>query len=272
MSNIIKPFETMKSFAKNVAAGDFEFKLGMDKNNYFGAFTESFDLMRDELNNAKKGEYEANISKKELVASLSHDIKTPVATIKALCEMLEIKVEGEDCKKNVHTIADKAAVIDHLVSDMFNSTLEDLNELKINVIETSSAIISDTIDEINIYSKVEELNIVPQCLIWCDRIRTVQVIDNIISNSYKYSNSNIYVSYKIQDGLLLMRIKDDGVGVPEEDLPMICEKFYRGSNASEESGSGLGLYLSKQFMAGMNGYMDCYNDDGFVVELRFKLV
>lgn len=66
----------MKQFAEKIADGDLEFKLPMDRGNYFGAFTESFDLMREELIRARQGEYEANIRKKELVAELSHDIKT----------------------------------------------------------------------------------------------------------------------------------------------------------------------------------------------------
>jgi len=92
---ILKPFGVMKQFARKIADGDLEFKLSMDKGNYFGAFTESFDLMREELIKARQGEYEANISKKELVAELSHDIKTPVATIKAICELLQARL-GSD--------------------------------------------------------------------------------------------------------------------------------------------------------------------------------
>ena len=91
-SRIYRPFTKLQKFASNIARGNFDAPLLRQKHNYFGAFTESFDIMRTELKAAKEGEAAANRSKKELVASLSHDIKTPISTIKAICEILEIKL------------------------------------------------------------------------------------------------------------------------------------------------------------------------------------
>lgn len=270
--DVIKPFSKLKVFAKDIAAGNFEAPLHMHKNNYFGAFTESFDLMRDELSRARKSEYEANKSKKELVASLSHDIKTPVSTIKAVCEVLEVKLSDEDCKQKVETISMKADLIDHLVSDMFHATLEELNMLKIQPKETDSRILQQAVKEIDNFGRLKEENELPGCLIWADSLRACQVVDNIISNAYKYSDGEVHVQYQVKDGFLLMRIRDFGEGVSEDDMPMICEKFYRGKNTENKGGSGLGLYISHQFMEGMKGFMDCYNESGFVVELRFLLV
>lgn len=81
--NYIKPFRELQEFTTQIAKGNLELPLPIRRNNFFGAFTESFDLMREELKQARESEYQANISKKELIAELSHDIKTPVATIKA---------------------------------------------------------------------------------------------------------------------------------------------------------------------------------------------
>lgn len=80
---IIKPFRKLKRFAERIAKGNLDIPLEMDRHNLFGAFTESFDIMRSELKKARIAEARANTSKKELVAKLSHDIKTPVASIKA---------------------------------------------------------------------------------------------------------------------------------------------------------------------------------------------
>ena len=60
--------------------------------------------------------------------------------------------------------------------------------------------------------------------------------------------------------------------MPKEDLAKVSEKFYRGGNATGENGSGLGLYLARMFMDKMGGQMECYNDNGFVVELYLKKV
>ncbi|MBR3637102.1 MAG: sensor histidine kinase, partial [Lachnospiraceae bacterium] len=71
---------------------------------------------------------------------------------------------------------------------------------------------------------------------------------------------------------LRMRIKDNGPGVSEEDLPLIAEKYYRGSNSGGKTGSGLGFFLVKYYMEKMDGGLEYYNDNGFVVELLLRKV
>ena len=79
---VVRPFRQLKDFARRVAGGNLDIPLAMDRGNLFGAFTESFDIMRDELKKARLAEAKANAEKKELVAKLSHDIRTPVASIR----------------------------------------------------------------------------------------------------------------------------------------------------------------------------------------------
>lgn len=267
----VKPFISLKNFASSVAVGNLDFPLHMKKRNYFGAFTESFDIMREELKVARLGEFEANKSKKELVASLSHDIKTPVSTIKAYCELITVKSNEEDTIRKVQIIDEKADMIDHLISDMFHATLEDLSVLKINCKEEMSTILDDMLEQMNHYNKIHKINPIPECLIYCDALRLSQVIDNIINNSYKYAGSKIEVSSNVEQEYLKITIRDFGEGVEENDLPMLCEKFYRGQNSSNTSGSGLGLYLAKQFMEGMKGSLEVYCEQGFVVSLYLRL-
>ena len=288
---ILKPFAKMKRFAAKIAEGDLEFQLMMDKSNYFGAFTESFDMMREELMKAKQSEYKANISKKELVAELSHDIMTPVATIKAICELLQVKLRSEEDSKSgtssdrnalgetaekIEVIYNKADVIDKLISDMFHATLEELEMLKVNITEQPSTIITQMFMSINNFEKIHFQNSVTECLIKCDPLRLGQVIDNIISNSYKYAGTEIDVRFDMNEPekILGIKVRDYGSGVNDNELPLVCEKFYRGSQETvkNSAGSGLGLYLARQFMEGMGGTFECYNENGFVVELRIKLV
>ena len=280
--NYIRPFSYLKRFARKVSKGDLEFALPMTKGNYFGAFTESFDLMREELKKAKQGEYQANISKKELVASLSHDIKTPVSTIKAICEILMLKLKETEYKDKIAIIHQKSDMIDALITDMFHSTLEDLTMLVTKPTEELSTILGPMFEEINHLNLIKFENELPECLIYVDKLRINQVIDNIINNSYKYANTPIHISFqnhlKFQDGegntvnAVCIRIKDEGKSLSEEDMPYLSEKFYRGRNAEGMAGSGLGLYLSKQFMEQMQGTLNYYLEDGFVVELLIRRI
>ncbi len=115
---IFKPFNRLQALAKHVANGNLDFRLEMDEHNIFGSFTESFDIMRDELKKAQENERLANKSKKELVACLNHDIKKPIASIKAVSEILLIKSNDELAKRQLEIIGAKADQIDLLISNM----------------------------------------------------------------------------------------------------------------------------------------------------------
>lgn len=272
----VRPFHKLKNFAGEVARGNLDMPLSMTKSNYFGVFTESFDIMREELRRAKENEYKANVSKKELVAELSHDIKTPIATIKAACEVIEVKsaksegIGGLELHDKVQLIEKKADVVEQLINNMFHATLEELEVLKVEPQEELSTCIDEMFKELQVYGNIHIENQIPHCILWMDKLRMVQVIDNIVNNAMKYAKTDVHISYSQRDNGILIRIKDDGPGVPEEDLAKVSEKFYRGSNVAGENGSGLGLYLTKMFMEKMEGQMNCYNDNGFVVELFLR--
>ncbi|MFY0519783.1 HAMP domain-containing sensor histidine kinase [Lysinibacillus sp. UGB7] len=268
---LLKPFQQLRIFAANVARGNLDIPLNMDKNNYFGAFTESFDLLREELDAARQREYESNRSKKELVATLSHDIKTPVASIKAVSELVLVQAKDEKVIKQVNTIYSKAEQIDLLVTDMFHATLEELQQLKLTVTEKSSEVLVDMIENVN-YDHQIVYDSIPQCIILTDPVRMQQVIDNIISNSYKYAGTKVTIKSQINQDYLELHIIDFGSGISEEELPLLFNKYYRGKNVDGKNGSGLGLYISKYFMENMHGQISCFiREDGFTVVLKIKL-
>ena len=268
----LRPFGKLQYFSRQVAKGNLDFPLPIQKHNFFGAFTESFDLMREELKRARESEYQANQSKKELVAELSHDIKTPIATIQATCEVMQLKEKNPDTLEKVEVIASKAKMIDNLIGNLFHATLEELEVLKVETVEESSLCISEMFQELKVFGEIHLKGEIPQCLLYMDKLRLQQVIDNVIHNAWKYAGTAVTVTFEESTEGIKIKIKDGGPGVPTEDLMQITEKFYRGSNAKGKAGSGLGLYLTKLFMEQMQGGMECYNEDGFVVELFLRKV
>ncbi|MGL4344922.1 MAG: HAMP domain-containing sensor histidine kinase [Cellulosilyticaceae bacterium] len=268
---ILKPFDKLQAFAVQVANGNLDLPLAMDRKNIFGAFTESFDLMRNELTLARQKEYQANQSKKELVASLSHDIKTPVTGIKLISELLMVMPLDAPLKNKVSTIYDKAEQINLLITDMFHATLEDLGEFQVNPSEHYSSLITDLLQEADYYNKAIVSPLVP-CMIWADPLRLAQVLNNIIYNAYKYGGDIIQISSHLTSSYLEVHIHDNGSGVCDEDLPLIFNKFYRGKQTKEQNGTGLGLYIAKQLMNQMEGDISCFNTpNGFTVLLLIKL-
>ena len=114
---------------------------------------------------------------------------------------------------------------------------------------------------------------IKDCVIYADKLRLEQTVGNIISNSYKYADTDITIRSFFEDDFFVLEISDKGGGVPDEELEVITEKFCRGSNAAGKDGSGIGLYISKYFVEQMNGELMCYNNgEGFTVSLRLRLI
>ncbi len=269
---VFKPFRALQGFARQVAQGNLDIPLEMDRGNIFGAFTESFDLMRDEINRARENERLANQSKKELVASLSHDIKTPIASIKAVSELMYASSREDALREQIKMIDMKADQINTLITNLFNATLEELQELKVCVEERSSYQLYDLIQQAD-YNKRVGVSEIHECLILFDELRLLQVIDNVISNSYKYANTNIMVTTQIKGRYLEVCFCDQGPGVTDEERLLIFNKFYRAQNASNIQGTGLGLYISKYLMKRMQGEIDAENSaNGFTIRLKLKIV
>lgn len=257
---VIKPFGKMKGFAERVAGGNLDIPLEMDRHNMFGAFTESFDIMRSELKKARLAEAQANASKKELVAKLSHDIKTPVASIKAVSEVgLAVAGNVKD-KANYTQIIGKADQINTLVTNLFSATLEELQQLSVTPACMESPQIKTLLENAD-YLHRAKLPEIPELLVSADRLRLQQVFDNIFANSYKYAGTEIAVSAVRGENGLKIIIEDFGGGVSREELPALKEKYKRGSNSANVEGAGLGLYISDYFMKQMGGALEIENGE-----------
>lgn len=249
---IMKPFQKLKGFAERVAGGNLDIPLEMDRQNVFGAFTESFDIMRSELKRARKAEAVANASKKELVAKLSHDIKTPVASIKAASEVGAALTDDKKIRDNYTQIIRKADQINALITNLFTATLEDLQQLSVTPEDIESGELKNLLENSD-YLHRAEMPDIPDCILCADRLRLQQVFDNIFANSYKYADTKIDVTVYRDGESLVFSIEDYGGGVATEELPLLKEKFKRGSNAKNVEGAGLGLYISDYFMQKMHG-------------------
>lgn len=249
---VVKPFRKLKGFAERISVGELDVPLEMDRANIFGAFTESFDIMRSELKKARLAEAKANADKKELVAKLSHDVRTPVASIKAVAEVGLAVTGNKKDMDNYSKIIGKAEQVNALVTDLFNATLEELDRLSVAPKFIESGRIADMLGSAD-YMRRAAIPAVPPCLVYADALRLQQVFDNIFANSYKYAGTDISVEIKTAGSMLTVAIEDGGGGVSSDELSTIKEKYRRGANADGIDGAGLGLYISDRFMTEMGG-------------------
>lgn len=249
---IVRPFHALEGFAERIACGNLDIPLEMDRKNLFDAFTESFDIMRSELKKAKMAEAKANADKNELVARLSHDIKTPVASIKAASEVGAALAGDEKTKNNYLQIIRKADQINTLITDLFAAALEELEQLPVVCTDLESEELKKILENSNYLCRAD-IPAIPECMLYADPLRLQQVFDNLFVNSYKYADTTIDVSLRLDRRSLSVSIEDYGGGAAAADLPHLKEKFRRGSHTEAVEGAGLGLYISDYLMKGMHG-------------------
>ncbi len=285
----IRPIRELEAFATEISKGNLDIALPIRHGNSSDSFVESFDMMREELKSAKEREMAAEKAKREMVAELSHDLKTPVATIKATCEVLEMTYrknagnelsENESILEKIGYISTKIETINKLVENVLHANIDDLDEVKVNVTECESGRIRGFFEGLKDYGNIIFDNDIPECLVYMDLLRMEQVIDNVVGNSFKYAGTDIYVAFALSEiattgngrQFLEITVKDSGPGVPEDELPLIVGKYYRGKNSAQKAGYGLGLYLVKTYMEKQGGGMECFNDNGFTVKLYVRKV
>ena len=256
----------------DISLGDFLY-LNQDKqiiketdyNNYylkfhFGSFKYSDDsvggVIVDVQNVTESRKLE--LSRREFVANVSHELRTPLTTVKAYIETLESgEVDGAMQEKFLDTIHRETDRMTRLVSDLLILSRLD-NGVKLNLTRMSlEPILRDIAEKMQFEAKKKNqsltytmLNEIPAIPIDYDRMQ--QVIINIVSNAIKYTPNcgdiKIYSSY-VSDNAII-RIADNGMGIPEKDVERIFERFYRVDKARsrEQGGTGLGLAIAKEIV------------------------
>ena len=278
--NILRPFDKMKDYASEIAKGNFDLPLNYERSNYFGAFTWAFDSMRKEITRSRMAEREAIENNKTVIATLSHDIKTPITSIRAYVEGLEEKLDTSEERRSryLEVIMRKCDEVTALTNDLFLHSLSDLNMLRMQPEEFELVpFLKQSISEIAAEHEdvlFRKPDISP--VINADKKRINQIVENLINNSRKYAKTNITVSLTQLDDTVSIHFRDKGSGIPDEDMPFITEKFYRGKNVGDENGSGLGLYIVKYIAEQSGGSLELINhtsgEEGFeaVVNLPIK--
>lgn len=275
--NMIRPFEKLKGFAAEISNGNFDVPLDYERTNYFGEFTWAFDSMRREITKSRSCEREAIENNKTVIATLSHDIKTPIASVRAYAEGLEANLDSsaEKRRKYLSVIMRKCDEVSKLTDDLFLHSLSDLEKLRMQPVTFElCSFMGEVISELS--AGHEDIHFEKPhftAKVSADKNRVTQIAENLINNSRKYAKTDIYVSLTTDGEMVHIHFKDKGKGIPDEDMPFIFEKFYRGKNCGNEQGSGLGLYIVKYIVNSSGGDIMLKNtDDGFEAEVSLPTI
>lgn len=228
-------------------------------------------------------EHLLDIMRKEFVANVSHELKTPITTIKSYTEtLLESKLDDESEKKFLRVIDRENSRMSRIVTDLLSLSNIDYNRNNLSfskfdtyefideAIESQSILISSKNHKIefNIAMDIND--------IYADRNGADQILTNIISNACKYTpeNGKISILAKNVDDFVEIKISDNGIGIPEEDLPRITERFYRVEKGRSRAmgGTGLGLSIANEMikLLGGNLKLDSKFGEGTTVTLLFR--
>ena len=220
--------------------------------------------------------------RKEFVADVSHELKTPITSIMGYADTL-LEGEYDDATKTkfLNVIASEARRMAKLVTDLLALSKYDTNKNKIEKTEFDlGELVKKCQEKLQIeidkkHHKVENLVTANVPLVYADKSGIERVVLNILSNSIKYTKEKgtikIYVGFVYNDAYI--KIIDNGIGIPEEDLSRIFERFYRVDKARsrELGGTGLGLSIAKEILNQNNGSIDIKSEVGKGTEVVIRV-
>ena len=203
--------------------------------------------------------------KDDFFSTVSHELRTPLFSIQGFAQLM---LEEEDLDKKTHkefleTIRRQATQLGEMVNNLLDLSKFDEGKL---VLEKAplflSDIISQTILKLQGFAHQEKIKLVSSLpahlpIIQGDKQRLEQVLTNLIGNAIKFSQpgDSVTINASVRDGNILVQVKDNGIGIAEEDLGSIFSRFYQAGNKNERSamGSGLGLHIAKTIVEGHSG-------------------
>ncbi|MNM43115.1 Sensor protein kinase WalK [compost metagenome] len=282
--SIIKPLKELENAANEIKQGNLDYKINIDSKDEIAQVGNSFENMRIRLKESIELQQQYEDNRKELISNISHDLKTPITSIKGYVEGIKdgIADTPEKMNKYINTIHAKAKYMDILIDDLFLFSKLDINKLQFHYQRVDfTEFMKDCIEELSFdiaKNNIELTSHIPTSTIMvkADVQKLKRVILNIIENSMKYKDDKalkIDINIVEKHDEVIVEIKDNGKGIDKEILPNIFERFYRGDAARETigGGSGLGLAIVKKIIEEHQGEIWAESELNKGTSIFFKL-
>ena len=248
----LKPINKFYPAIENIKKGDLGQKVDIRTSDEFSLLGDAFNSMTVRLN-------EVDEQREAFVANVSHELKTPLASIKLLTEnlLLQDNIEKKVYREFLKDINDEIDRLNNIVTELLSLVDLDKNKLKLDLqITYLNYILEKIIEQLNPLAKEKNIKLIfeerDRIQIKIDKNKIKQAVINIVHNAIKYSDegSVVKIALYTDKNYATIKISDNGYGIPKESLPYIFDRFYRVDKARSRKtgGTGLGLSISKQII------------------------
>lgn len=276
-----KPLGRMKTAALKIGGGDYTVKTGIAQNDEIGELAAVLDNMTEKLDIASKENAKLEKLRRDFVANISHELRTPVTVIRGSLEALfdDIVSEPGMVKEYYRQMLLETVYLERLVSDLLDlARLQNL-DFTIEMSKVSlKDLAEDAVRSIKRTAEAKGVKIRLTCIgeefiIFGDYGRLRQMLLILLDNAVKFSPSNAAVDVELAEtpGIITLSIRDQGPGIAAEDLPHIFERFYKQRSESNKTGTGLGLAIAKQIALRHNSVIEAKNSKNTGAEFILTL-
>ena len=268
---IMKPINTLANGVNEISLGNLTHRIQHTMGDEFDAVCEDFNQMAARLQDMVEKSQADESSRKELIAGISHDLRTPLTSIKAYIEGLRagIATTPQMQERYLDTIHSKTEDIEYIIKQLFIFSKIDIGEfpLDLKVVDVGD-MLAEMVESVSCEYKEMGLEVTLEesahANVKIDIVQFKNILENVLGNSLKYSNVDdpcvkIYCKKDASD--VVIKIEDNGIGVADEMLSKIFDVFYRGDEArnNPSAGSGLGLAISSKIIGRFGGSVRAEN-------------
>lgn len=276
---IHEPLDQISESVERIKEGNLETYIQYDHEDEFKPVCESINMMQQRLKQSAELTASETQSRKELFAGISHDLRSPLTSVRAYTEALldGIIQKPEEQRRYLLKIHEKELDIERMVEQLFLISKMELNDFPVHMRNLSLELVVQKVVKDNPLDGVSvTVDIDKNMRVMADEILLQRIVVNILENSYKYRDKEtaiLHINASQKEGRIHIIFADNGPGVSEEQLPKLFETFYRTDPARKNpsEGSGLGLAVIKKAVDRMDGRVKADNLPKGGLAIRIEL-
>ncbi|GAP63147.1 hypothetical protein ARMA_1570 [Ardenticatena maritima] len=280
---LTRRLRTLRDAAVRVAEGAFEVRVADDGRDEVAQLAQAFNHMAAQLAAAERARREAETLRRNLLAWVGHDLRTPLASLRAILDALvdDVVPDADERMRYLQTARRDVAGLAALIEDLFEMAQLDAGGVPLDMAWGAlTDILSDTLESAQVLAARQgvrleahaESDIDP---VWMDALKVARVVQNLVTNAIRHTPAGgaVFITAKREGEMVVVSVRDTGEGIAPEQLPHVFDQFYRGDQARRRAtgGAGLGLAIARAIVEAHGGAIEIESAPGEGTCVRFTL-